>query len=44
VEEDREEWEVRGRRWRKALGDFVREGTPVQAMDGVEVSEAGGKL
>jgi para-nitrobenzyl esterase len=44
VEEDREEWEVRGRRWRKALGDFVRDGTPVQAMDGVEVSEAGGKL
>lgn len=44
VEEDREEWEVRGERWRKALGDFVRDGTPVEAIDGVDVFRVGREL
>ena len=36
-EGDREEWEVRGRRWRSVLGEFVRDGTPVGTGDGVVV-------
>jgi hypothetical protein len=42
TEDDREEWEMRGKRWRKALGEFVWDGNPwkpVEAMDGVEVSD-----
>lgn len=37
TEENRGEWEIRGKRWRKALGDFVKNGTPVETQDGVEV-------
>ena len=45
TEDSRGEWEVRGRRWRRALGGFVRDGRGVQAEDGVDVGvEAGGKL
>jgi len=34
---DRGEWEVRGRRWREALGGFVWGGRAVETGDGVEV-------
>ena len=44
TEDSRGEWEVRGRRWRRALGGFVRDGKGVQAEDGVDVGvEAGRK-
>jgi para-nitrobenzyl esterase len=44
VEDDRGEWEARGKRWRQALGRFVWDGKPVEAMDGVDVSASGGEL
>jgi para-nitrobenzyl esterase len=37
TEDNRKEWKERGKRWRKALGEFVRDGTPIETEDGVEV-------
>jgi para-nitrobenzyl esterase len=44
TEYDRKEWEVRGKRWRKALGEFVWDGKPVEAADDVKVVSSGGRL
>jgi para-nitrobenzyl esterase len=37
LEKNRDEWEGTGKRWRKRLGDFARDGTPFVAEDGIEV-------
>jgi para-nitrobenzyl esterase len=42
TEDSRGEWEERGKRWRKALGEFVWDGNPVEAADGVKVVSSSG--
>lgn len=37
LEKDRDEWEARGKRWRQRLSNFVRDGTPFVAEDGIRV-------
>ncbi|KAH7029741.1 uncharacterized protein B0I36DRAFT_326290 [Microdochium trichocladiopsis] len=31
------EWDARGKRWRQALGEFVKKGTRIETTDGIEV-------
>lgn len=34
---DTHEWDERGKRWRQALGRFVKDGTKIETTDGIEV-------
>ncbi|KAJ1323954.1 para-nitrobenzyl esterase [Microdochium nivale] len=36
-EDSKDEWEERGKKWRQTLGRFVKNGTRIETMDGVEV-------
>jgi len=36
-EKDKDEWEIRGKRWRQRVGSFVRDGAPFVTEDGVKV-------